>query len=52
MDDQPSMDQPKKSKNELGTRSGRIVVEQEDKAREARRWQRKRETIKRYAGAK
>ena len=48
--DQPSIDQPEKEKDELVNKSWRIAILQEDKAREARRWQRKRETIKRFAG--
>jgi hypothetical protein len=55
--DQPSIDetiidQTEKKKNELANKSGRMAILQEDKAREARRWQRKRETIKRFAGTK
>jgi hypothetical protein len=50
--DQPTIDQTKKKKNELANKSGRMAILEEDKAREARRWQRKRETIKRFAGTK
>ncbi|HUS76145.1 MAG TPA: hypothetical protein VMY43_09080 [Methanothrix sp.] len=50
--DQPSIDQTKKKENELVNKSGRMAILEEDKAREARRWQRKRETIKRFAGMK
>jgi hypothetical protein len=49
--DQPSVDETEK-KNELVNKSGRMAILEEDKAREARRWQRKRETIKRFAGTK
>ncbi|MCX6676603.1 MAG: hypothetical protein NTU95_01485 [Methanothrix sp.] len=50
--DQPSIDQTEKKKNDLVNKSGRMAILEEDKAREARRWQRKRETIKRFAGTK
>jgi len=50
--DQQIIDQTEKKKNELANKSGRMAILQEDKAREARRWQRKRETIKRFAGTK
>jgi hypothetical protein len=50
--DQPITDQAKKKKSELANKSGRMAILEEDKAREARRWQRKRETIKRFAGTK
>jgi hypothetical protein len=50
--DQSSTEEPKKKKEELDNKSGRMAILQEDKAREARRWQRKRETIKRFAGTK
>ena len=50
--DQPSVDQTKKKENEFVNKSGRMAILEEDKAREARRWQRKRETIKRFAGMK
>jgi hypothetical protein len=50
--DQPSIDQTEKKKSELVNKSGRMAILEEDKAREARRWQRKRETIKRFAGTK
>jgi len=50
--DQPNTDKPEKEKNELADKSGRMDILKEDKAREARRWQRKRETIKRFAGRK
>jgi len=50
--DQPSADQTEKKKNESVNKSGRMAILEEDKAREARRWQRKRETIKRFAGTK
>jgi hypothetical protein len=44
------MARPKRIKNEeLVGRAGKIVIKQEDRAREARRWQRKRETLKRFA---
>ena len=46
------MVRPKKNKDELVGRSGRITIELEDRAREARRWQRRRETIKRFIGKK
>jgi hypothetical protein len=50
--DQPIIDQAEKKKNESVNKSGRMAILEEDKAREARRWQRKRETIKRFAGTK
>jgi hypothetical protein len=50
--DQESTDQIGKKKNDLANKSGRMAILEEDKAREARRWQRKRETIKRFAGTK
>jgi hypothetical protein len=50
--DQPIIDQATKKKRELANKSGRMAILEEDKAREARRWQRKRETIKRFAGTK
>ena len=50
--DQPKTDQPEKKEKELTEKSGRMAILKEDKAREARRWQRKRETIKRFAGRK
>ena len=50
--DQPIIDQTEKKKNESVNKSGRMAILEEDKAREARRWQRKRETIKRFAGTK
>ena len=50
--DKPNADQSDKEKNELADKSGRIDILKEEKAREARRWQRKRETIKRFAGRK
>ena len=50
--DQPIIDQTEKKKNESVNKSGRMPILEEDKAREARRWQRKRETIKRFAGTK
>ncbi|MHB8119326.1 MAG: hypothetical protein ACYDHX_11450 [Methanothrix sp.] len=50
--DQSIIDQTEKKKNESVNKSGRMAILEEDKAREARRWQRKRETIKRFAGTK
>jgi hypothetical protein len=50
--DEPIIDQTEKKKNESANKSGRMAILEEDKAREARRWQRKRETIKRFAGTK
>jgi hypothetical protein len=50
--DQKGVDQPEKEKSELAKNSGRLAELKEDKAREARRWQRKRETIKRFAKTK
>jgi hypothetical protein len=50
--DQPNTDQLDEKKNKSADKSGRMAVLDEDKAREARRWQRKRETIKRFAGRK
>lgn len=50
--DQSNIDQTEKKKNESVNKSGRMAILEEDKAREARRWQRKRETIKRFAGTK
>jgi flagellar motility protein MotE (MotC chaperone) len=50
--DQTGTDQSEKKKNDLANKSGRMAILEEDKAREARRWQRKRETIKRFAGTK
>ena len=46
------MVRPKKNKDELVGRSGRIAIELEDKERETRRWQRRRETIERFIGKK
>jgi len=46
------MGRPKKNSDELVGRVGRVAIELEDGEREARRWQRKRETIKRFAGKK
>jgi hypothetical protein len=47
------MVRPKKNKDEeLVGRAGKIVIKQEDRAREARRWQRKRETLNRFSGEK
>ena len=50
--DQLSIDKLEKKKNDLVNKSGRMAILEEDKAREARRWQRKRETIKRFDGTK
>jgi hypothetical protein len=50
--DKPNVDKSEKETNELADKSGRIDILKEEKAREARRWQRKRETIKRFAGRK
>ena len=47
------MARPKKiNDEELVGRAARIVIKQEVRAREARRWQRKRETIKLFAAKK
>jgi hypothetical protein len=46
------MGRPKKNNDELVGRAGRIVIKLEDGEREARKWQRKRETIKKFAGKK
>ncbi len=45
-------DQEEMGTNESGSQSDRLAELKEDKAREARRWQRKRATIKRFAGMK
>jgi len=50
--DEKSMDKDETEKKELAAESGRLAELKADKAREARRWQRKRETIKRFAGMK
>ena len=42
----------KKNKDELVGRAGRIIVYLEDEERDARKWQRKRETIKKFAARK
>jgi hypothetical protein len=47
-----AMGRPKKNSDELVGRVGRVAIESEDGEREARRWQRKRETIKKFAGKK
>jgi hypothetical protein len=46
------MERPKKNKDELVGRAGSAFIESEDGKREARRWQRKRETIKKFVGKK
>ncbi len=47
------MGRPTKNKDEeLVGRAGRIIIKLEDEEREARKWQRKRETIKKFAGKK
>jgi hypothetical protein len=50
--DQTSMDQTEKEKSELAKKSGRQSELKADKDRETRRWQRKRATIRRFAGMK
>ncbi len=50
--DEKSIDKDETEKKELADESGRLAELKADKAREARRWQRKRETIKRFAGMK
>lgn len=50
--DEKRIDKDEKEKKELADESGRLAELKADKAREARRWQRKRETIKRFAGMK
>ncbi len=49
---QPSIDQTKKEENELVNKSERMAILQADKARVALKWQRKRETIQRFARMK
>jgi hypothetical protein len=46
------MVRPRKKRDELVGRAARIAIELEDRAREARRWQRRRETIERFIGEK
>jgi hypothetical protein len=44
------MVRPKRTKNEeLVGKAGKIVIHEEDRVREAQRWQRKRETLKKFA---
>ncbi|MGV8174201.1 MAG: hypothetical protein ACP5OU_00690 [Methanothrix sp.] len=50
--DHTGMDQEEMGTNESESESDRLAELKEDKAREARRWQRKRATIKRFAGMK
>jgi hypothetical protein len=47
------MARPKKiNDEELVGRAGKIIIKQEEEKRLARRWQRRRETIKRFAAKK
>jgi len=45
-------DGTEKEESQSASKSGRLAELKEDKAREARRWQRKRATIKRFASMK
>jgi len=44
------MGRPKKNSGMLVGRAGRIAIEQEDRARDARRWQRRKQTIEKFTG--
>jgi len=46
------MARPKKNKDKFVGRAGREAIELEKRAREERRWRRKRETIERFIGMK
>jgi hypothetical protein len=46
------MGRPKKNKDESVGKIGPIVIKLEDEERDARRWQRKRETLKKFAEKK
>jgi hypothetical protein len=45
------MGRPKKNSEMLVGRAGRIAIEQEDRARDARRWQRRKQTIEKFRGS-
>jgi hypothetical protein len=41
---------PKKNRELLVGRGGRIAIEQEDRVRDSLRWQRRKETIEKFRG--